>query len=74
MAQEEKNGRGRRKAVTILATQEQLLNSERLVSAAMQDDPDVFNLPESKYTPETLVDFLTKAADCTVRLLSLIHI
>lgn len=69
MAEEEKKTRGRRKAVTILATQEQLLNSERLVSDALQDDPDVFNLPESKYTPETLVDFLTKAAAGSQRIL-----
>jgi DNA invertase Pin-like site-specific DNA recombinase len=69
MEQGEKSGRGRRKAVTIIATQEQLLKSEKLVSDALKDNPDVFNLPESKYDVDTLVEFFTKAAKGSQRIL-----
>lgn len=69
MAEGEKKSRGRRKASYTLATEEQLLKSEQLVNDALADNPDIFDLPESSYSIETLMDFFTKVAEGSQRIL-----
>ncbi len=69
MAEGEKKTRGRHKMVRIPLTEEQLLKSEQLVADALKDNPDVYNLPESKYSIETLIDFFTKSTEGSQRIL-----
>ena len=55
--------------VRVPLTEEQLLKSEQLVADALKDNPDVYNLPESKYSIETLMDFFAKSTEGSQRIL-----
>jgi DNA invertase Pin-like site-specific DNA recombinase len=54
--------------VRIPLTEEQLLKSEQLVANALKENPDIFTLPESKYTAENLTDFFIKASEGSQRI------
>ena len=69
MVEGQNKPRGRRKASYIFATEEQLLKSEQLVNNALADNPDIFDLPESRYSLETLMEFFTRAAEGSRRIL-----
>jgi DNA invertase Pin-like site-specific DNA recombinase len=69
MAGSEKKTRGRKKQVRIPLTNEQLLKSEQLVADALKDNPELFTLPKSKYSIEVLMDYFTKTAEGSQRIL-----
>ena len=69
MAEKEKKTRGRKKMENIALTEAQRAEAEQIVADSLRDNPEVFNLPESKYTAESLADFFTKAHEGSKRIL-----
>lgn len=69
MAEVDKKTKGRNKMVRIPLTEDQLLKSEQLIADALRDNPDVFTLPDSKYSIEMLMDFFTKSSEGSQRIL-----
>ncbi len=69
MAGSEKPKRGRKKLERIPLTEQQKLKSEQMVADTLRDNPEIFVLPESKYSTENLTDFFTKANEGSQRIL-----
>jgi len=69
MAESENKSRGRKKQIRIPLTKDQQLHSEKLVASALKDTPDIFTIPESKYSIEVLMDYFTKSNEGSQRIL-----
>ena len=69
MAEKEKKVRGRKKLESVALTEAQKAEAEQIVADGLRDNPEVFNLPDSKYTAESLADFFTKAHEGSKRIL-----
>ena len=69
MAESENKSRGRKKQIRIPLTKDQQLHSEKLVASALRDTPDIFTIPESKYSIEVLMDYFTKSNEGSQRIL-----
>ncbi|MCL2037669.1 recombinase family protein [Candidatus Saccharibacteria bacterium] len=50
----------RKKRVVKPLTEEQLLKAEQLAAKKLRDNPDFYDLPESKYSVDNVADFYTK--------------
>lgn len=61
--------RGRTKMVRTPLTKEQLLKSEQVVADSLLDNPDYFDLPESKHTTGELADYFLKITEGSQRIL-----
>ncbi len=69
MAGSEKKARVRTKTVRTPLTKEQLLKSERVVLDSLKDNPDIFDLPESKHNANELTDYFLKITEGSQRIL-----
>ncbi|MBH2007446.1 recombinase family protein [Candidatus Saccharibacteria bacterium] len=69
MAGSEKKTRVRTKTVRTPLTKEQLLKSEQVVLDSLKDNPDIFDLPESKHNANELTDYFLKITEGSQRIL-----
>lgn len=69
MAEGDKARRGRTKTVRTPLTKEQLLKSEQVVLDSLKDNPDIFDLPESKHNANELTDYFLKITEGSQRIL-----
>lgn len=69
MAGNEKTTRVRTKAVRTPLTNEQLLKSEQIVTDSLKDNPDIFDLPESRHNANELTDYFLKITEGSQRIL-----
>ena len=56
MATGDNKTRTRKKQVLALLSDKQLRRAEKVVAESLKDNPELFNLPESRYTVDGLVD------------------
>ena len=69
MAGSENKKRVRTKAVRTPLTKDQLLKSEQVVLDSLKDNPDIFDLPESKHNANELTDYFLKITEGSQRIL-----
>lgn len=59
----------RKKTERVALTAEQLLGAESVVAESLRDNPNLLDLPESKYTVDNLVDFFVQSVEGSKKLL-----
>lgn len=69
MAESEKKTRGRKKQVRIPLTKEQQLKSEKVVADSLRNNPNLYNLPESKHSLEDIGSYFTQVTEGSRRIL-----
>ena len=69
MAGSENKKRVRTKVVRRPLTKDQLLKSEQIVFDSLRDNPDLFDLPESKHNANELTDYFLKITEGSQRIL-----
>ena len=61
--------RARRKVERVPVSQKQLEKTAQIVEDGLKSDSDIFNLPESKVTPEILTEYFTRTTEVSARIL-----
>jgi len=61
MATGDKKTKTRKKQVLVPLSDKQLRQAEQVVAESLKDNPELFNLPESRYTVDGLVDFFVQS-------------
>lgn len=69
MADPKRKTRKGKKVVRIPLTGDQQQKAEQLVADSLKDNPDIFNLPDSKRTVDDLTDYYAKAIEGSTRIL-----
>lgn len=69
MAKIEQKTRIRKKQEIVPLSDEQLKQAEQVVAESLKDNPELFNLPESKYTVDSLVDFFVQSLEGSRKIL-----
>lgn len=69
MAKSEQKTRTRKKQEIVPLSDEQLKQAEQVVADSLKDNPELFNLPESRYTVDSLVDFFVQSIEGSRKIL-----
>ncbi len=69
MADPKRKTRKGKKVVRVPLTTDQQQKAEQLVADSLKDNPDVFNLPDSKRNIDDLTDYYTKTTEGSTRIL-----
>lgn len=69
MAKSDNKTRVRKKQEFVTSSDEQLKRAEQVVADSLKDNPELFNLPESRYTVESLVDFFVQSLEGSRKIL-----
>lgn len=69
MAKSDNKTRVRKKQEFVTSSDEQLKQAEQVVADSLKDNPELFNLPESRYTVESLVDFFVQSLEGSRKIL-----
>ena len=69
MATGEKKTRTRKKQVLVTLSDKQLKQAEKVIAESLKDNPELFNLPESRYTVDGLVDFFVQSLEGSRKIL-----
>lgn len=69
MTNSEQKTRTRKKQVIVPLSDEQLRQAEQVVAKSLKDNPELFNLPESRYTVDSLVDFFVQSIEGSRKIL-----
>lgn len=69
MATGDKKTRTRKKQVLVPLSDKQLKQAEKVVAESLKDNPELFNLPESRYTVDGLVDFFVQSMEGSRKIL-----
>lgn len=69
MADPKRKTRKGKKVVRVLLTADQQQKAEQLVADSLKDNPDIFNLPESKRSIDDLTDYYSKTIEGSTRIL-----
>jgi DNA invertase Pin-like site-specific DNA recombinase len=69
MAKTDNKTRVRKKQEFVTSSDEQLKRAEQVVTDSLKDNPELFNLPESRYTVESLVDFFVQSLEGSRKIL-----
>lgn len=69
MATGDKKTRTRKKQVLVPLNDKQLKQAEKVVAESLKDNPELFNLPESRYTVDGLVDFFVQSMEGSRKIL-----
>ena len=69
MAKSDNKTRTRKKQEFVALSDEQLKQAEQAVAESLKDNPELFSLPESRYTVESLVDFFVQSLEGSRKIL-----
>lgn len=69
MTKSDNKTRIRKKQEFIALSSEQLKQAEQVVAESLKDNPELFDLPDSKYTVESLVDFFVQSLEGSRKIL-----
>ena len=69
MATGDKKTRTRNKQELVPLSDRQLKQAEQVVAESLKDNPELFNLPESRYTVDGLVDFFVRSMEGSRKIL-----
>lgn len=69
MAKSDNKTRVRKKQEFVTSSDEQLKRAEQVVADSLKDNPELFNLPESRYKVESLVDFFVQSLEGSRKIL-----